>query len=227
MDATGRLVLAASPEAAARLGVTVVITTYNHAHFLGEALASARSQSHAPEEVIVVDDGSTDDPAAVVARFPGVRLIRQDNKGLAAARNTGWRATKSRFVVFLDADDRLMPDALVANLRRFEEQPESAFVYGGYRWIDVGGRVLRTVPPRRSERTRMRRSCAATRSGCTRPSCTVATASKRSVNLTNACGHARTTTYTCGSLDGTGSPAAPGAWRSTVGMTATCPGTCR
>ena len=137
----------AAREGAARFEIAVVITTYNHAHFLGKALESVLNQSHAPDEVVVVDDGSTDDPAAVVARYAGVRLIRQHNRGLAAARNTGWRATKSRFVLFLDADDRLMPDALVSNLRRLAEQPESAFVYGGYRWIDVGGRVLRTVPP--------------------------------------------------------------------------------
>jgi glycosyltransferase involved in cell wall biosynthesis/SAM-dependent methyltransferase len=134
-------------ESAAPPDVAIVITTYNHAHFLGEALESALNQSHAPAGVIVVDDGSSDDPAAVVARYPGVRLIRQHNQGLAAARNTGWRAARSRFIVFLDADDRLLPDALATNLRRFDQQPQSAFVYGGYRWIDDNGRLLGTVPP--------------------------------------------------------------------------------
>ena len=80
--------------------------------------------------------------------YAGVRLIRQPNQGLAAARNTGWRAADSRFVVFLDADDRLLPDALATNLRHFDAQPECAFVYGGYQWIDSGGRPLRTVPSR-------------------------------------------------------------------------------
>ena len=67
----------------------VVITTYNHAHFLGDAIESVLAQARAPAEILVVDDGSTDDPGSVVARYPGVRLIRQANQGLAAARNTG------------------------------------------------------------------------------------------------------------------------------------------
>jgi glycosyltransferase involved in cell wall biosynthesis len=92
--------------------------------------------------VIVVDDGSTDDPAPIVGRYPQVRLIRQPNQGLAAARNTGWRAARGRYVVFLDDDDRLLPDAVASNLQRFAERPECAFVYGGYRYIDASGRHL-------------------------------------------------------------------------------------
>jgi glycosyltransferase involved in cell wall biosynthesis len=71
------------------LGVTVAIATYNHAHFLPDALDSVLAQTVPAEEIIVVDDGSQDDPAAVVARYVGVKLVRQDNQGLSAARNTG------------------------------------------------------------------------------------------------------------------------------------------
>src|SRR5690348_130160 len=113
--------------------VSVVITTYNHARFLGEAIESVLAQTVPPFEVIVVDDGSTDDPAAVVRRYPQLRLIRQRNQGLAAARNTGWRASGGSYLVFLDADDRLLPNALAANLRRLAEWPECAFAYGAYR----------------------------------------------------------------------------------------------
>jgi SAM-dependent methyltransferase len=96
--------------------------------------------------VIVVDDGSTDDPGAVVSRYPQVQFIRQPNQGLAAARNTGWRAARGRYVVFLDADDRLLPEALASNLQRFEETPECAFVYGSYHYIDADGRYLSSPP---------------------------------------------------------------------------------
>jgi glycosyltransferase involved in cell wall biosynthesis len=122
-------------------GVAVVVTTYNHASFLEAALRSALAQSVPPDEVIVVDDGSTDHPERVTARFAAVRCIRQPNAGLSAARNTGWRAATSEFVVFLDADDRLLPDALATNLRRLGAEPEAAFSYGGYVDVDaVSGR---------------------------------------------------------------------------------------
>jgi glycosyltransferase involved in cell wall biosynthesis len=117
--------------------VAIVVTTYNHACFLAAALSSALTQSVPADEVIVVDDGSVDHPERVVARFDGVRCIRQPNAGLSAARNTGWRAATSEFVVFLDADDRLLPDALAANLRRLDATPAAAFSYGGYVDVDA------------------------------------------------------------------------------------------
>jgi glycosyltransferase involved in cell wall biosynthesis len=95
-----------------------------------------------PLEVIVVDDGSTDDPAAVLAGQPSVQLIRQENQGLSAARNRGWRASRGRYLVFLDADDLLRPRALEANLEQFARAPESAFVYGAYRLVDREGRPI-------------------------------------------------------------------------------------
>lgn len=92
--------------------VAVVIPTYNHGHFLADAIASVERQTVPAAEVIVVDDGSSDHPEDVVAQFSRVRFIRQDNQGLAAARNAGLRAAGSEKVVFLDADDLLAPDAM-------------------------------------------------------------------------------------------------------------------
>jgi glycosyltransferase involved in cell wall biosynthesis len=129
--------------------VGVVITTYNHARFLADALVSVFSQTQPGDAVIVVDDGSTDDPASVVARFPGVTFIRQENRGLAAARNTGLAALDTVHVVFLDADDRLEPRAIEAGVACFSRVPECAFVYGGHRYIDSDGRPIgeRYEPP--------------------------------------------------------------------------------
>jgi SAM-dependent methyltransferase len=115
----------------------VVITTYNHAHFLQEAIRSVLGQTHPADEIVVVDDGSSDDPAAVVAAYPQLRLLRQSNQGLAAARNAGLRALRSDKVVFLDADDRLLPGAIAAGLACFAAAPASAFVYGAYRIVDA------------------------------------------------------------------------------------------
>ena len=91
--------------------VSVVIPCFNQARFLGAAIASALAQTHTPVEVVVVDDGSTDDTAAVTARFPGVRYVRQENAGLSAARNTGLGKSRGAYLAFLDADDVLLPRA--------------------------------------------------------------------------------------------------------------------
>jgi glycosyltransferase involved in cell wall biosynthesis len=130
------------------MSVSVVITTYNHARYLGAAIESIAAQTVAPSEVIVVDDGSADDPEEVTRQYSHVRLIRQENQGLPSARNTGWRAASGCYVVFLDADDRLLPNALQANLERFAAQPECGFVYGAYRHV-VAGVASKDEPLRR------------------------------------------------------------------------------
>jgi len=119
--------------------VSVVIPCFNHARFLGEAITSALAQTYAPVEIVVVDDGSNDDTAAVVAPFPGVRYVRQENQGLAAARNTGLRESRGAYLVFLDADDRLLPQALEAGMRHLEPSPGCAFVSGRFRYVDAAG----------------------------------------------------------------------------------------
>src|SRR5919112_6190031 len=122
--------------------VTVVIPCYNQAHFLGEAIESVLSQSYRNFEIIVVDDGSTDETSEVASRYEEVRLIRQENRGLSGARNTGIRDSQGEFLVFLDADDKLLPGALEAGLRCFEAHPECEFVFGDFRYIGIDGAPL-------------------------------------------------------------------------------------
>jgi len=119
--------------------VAVIIPTFNQARFLAEAIASVLTQTRAADEIIVVDDGSTDDPAKVVAKFPTVRLVRQGNRGLSAARNRGLQACTGSHVVFLDADDRLLPTALQTGLDFARMRPDCAFVYGAHRRISENG----------------------------------------------------------------------------------------
>ncbi len=126
--------------------VSIVIVCYNQAHYLEEAIESALSQSHRPLEILVVDDGSTDDTGAVAASYPRVRYIRQTNRGLAAARNTGLANSAGEYVVFLDADDKLLAGALEAGLGCFHEFPDSAFVSGTYRNIFSDGSPAPTGP---------------------------------------------------------------------------------
>lgn len=91
--------------------VSVVIPCFNQGRYLPYAVQSALGQSHRPLECLVVDDGSTDETAAVAERL-NVRLIRQSNQGVSAARNAGLAAARGELIVFLDADDTLLPTAL-------------------------------------------------------------------------------------------------------------------
>jgi glycosyltransferase involved in cell wall biosynthesis len=131
--------------------VSVVIPSYNHAHFLGAAIASAIAQTSHPVEVIVVDDGSVDDTEAVARAFPQVRYIRQENRGLAAARNTGLAYCQADLVVFLDADDRLLPGGLEMGAQLLQADPDLGFVAGHSRFITGDGVPLPTQQPVRSD----------------------------------------------------------------------------
>jgi glycosyltransferase involved in cell wall biosynthesis len=93
--------------------VSVVIPSYNAARYLAAAVDSALNQSFRDVEVIVVDDGSTDDTAAVMSRFASpVQYLHQENRGVAEARNQGIKASRGRYVAFLDADDTWTPEKL-------------------------------------------------------------------------------------------------------------------
>jgi glycosyltransferase involved in cell wall biosynthesis len=121
--------------------VSVVIPCFNQARYLPAAVASVRAQAYAPVECLVVDDGSTDDTAAVASRL-GVALIRQANAGVSAARNAGLAATRSDFVVFLDADDELLPAAIADEVDALHAQPDAAAVVGRCQPIDAEGRAV-------------------------------------------------------------------------------------
>lgn len=122
--------------------VSIIITTYNQAPYLGEAIASALVQSHRNLEIVVIDDGSTDGSEEVAARFSGIKYIKQKNQGVAAARNTGVRACSGEFIVLLDGDDRLLPDAVEIGLKQFGSHPEAMIVAGLARMINKNGEVF-------------------------------------------------------------------------------------
>jgi glycosyltransferase involved in cell wall biosynthesis len=125
--------------------VSVVIPAYNAARFIGGAIESALSQTISDLEVIVVNDGSTDDTAEAVERYLSdrrVRCISQQNRGLPGARNAGAENSRGEYLAFLDADDFLAPNALEVMTRKFEET--------GAAWLNVG--VLKIEGERRTYR---------------------------------------------------------------------------
>jgi glycosyltransferase involved in cell wall biosynthesis len=112
--------------------VTVVIPCYNHGRFLAEAVGSALGQRGGSPEVIVVDDGSTEEEtkAALEALPTGVELVRQANAGPAAARNAGIERARTPLLLMLDADDRLTPTAVETLHGPLEEHPRVGYCYG-------------------------------------------------------------------------------------------------
>jgi glycosyltransferase involved in cell wall biosynthesis len=112
--------------------VSCLVPAYNAARFIEETLESILAQTRRPDEVIVVDDGSTDATCALVERFaPQVRLVRQANKGPSAARNLAVRESTGSHVAFLDADDLWKPEKLERQLLRFGERPELEISFSG------------------------------------------------------------------------------------------------
>jgi glycosyltransferase involved in cell wall biosynthesis len=142
--------LLAQCDASANLGmvrsglVSVIITTYNQANFLPEAIESVLAQTYNHFEIVIVDDESSDHPERVASQYPQARLIQQTNQGVAAARNSGWKHAKGEFIIFLDADDRLLPGALQAGINSFVAHPDSAFVFGRGRFISSNGDPIPT-----------------------------------------------------------------------------------
>ena len=128
--------------------VAVVIPCHNGGRFLREAIESVLHQTYPAAEIVVVNDGSTDDTAAVARSYECVRYIEQRNQGAPAARNTGIRSSTGDLLVFLDADDRLQPHALATGVQSLAANPAWAFVSGDVSVIAEDGSP-RYVPEQR------------------------------------------------------------------------------
>lgn len=122
--------------------ISAVIPAYNGASYLGSAVASVRRQSVGVSEIIVVDDGSVDDTAAVATSLgPDVRCLRQENAGPAAARNRGVEAAHGEWIAFLDADDQWTEDKTARQLAAIDACPSLALVASDMAQIDADGLV--------------------------------------------------------------------------------------
>ena len=124
------------------MNISVIIPTHNRAHTIGRAIESVLKQSLSPAEVIVVDDGSTDDTAELIQHdFPDCRYLHQQNQGVSSARNSGISAADSEWLAFLDSDDEWMPDKLATQAAALECNPDVHLCHTEEIWIRNGKRV--------------------------------------------------------------------------------------
>ena len=122
--------------------VSVIVPTYNRAHVLSRALDSVLAQTRPGMEIIVVDDGSTDHTPELLADYgDSLRVLRQPNAGVSAARNAGIRASRGEFVALLDSDDSWTPDKLACQMEFFDTHPRAMICQTEEIWIRNGKRV--------------------------------------------------------------------------------------
>ncbi|HKN87809.1 MAG TPA: glycosyltransferase [Nitrospiraceae bacterium] len=139
--------------------VSVIVPVFNAERFLAKTIESVLSQTYADIELIVVDDGSTDGSARILADYQDhICVIRQANAGQSAARNTGARIAKGRYLAFLDSDDIWYPEKLSREVKVFDERPHAVLVHSEVDWMDEGGAVYRrgmTQQQRARDRSRL------------------------------------------------------------------------
>jgi glycosyltransferase involved in cell wall biosynthesis len=127
--------------------VSIVIPCHNQGRYLHVSIGSAQGQTHPRVEVIVVDDGSADSTASIGEQC-GAMVIRQKNSGVSVARNRGLEAAGGEYVVFLDADDELLPTAVETGLSVLSQAPDALCAVGRTSAMDAGGADVPSVPPR-------------------------------------------------------------------------------
>ncbi len=122
--------------------ISIIIPCYNQGRYLPDAFSSIENLNYPNTETILVDDGSTDNTADIAHSYPWVKYFYQHNKGLPAARNAGFSLSKGEFLVFLDADDWLYPDAIIKNLIYLQADPVLALVSGCHNLAYMNGEVI-------------------------------------------------------------------------------------
>lgn len=122
--------------------ISVIIPTYNRAKYLKFAIQSVLDQTVKDHEIIVVDDGSTDDTGEMLRAYPKVQAVFQENQGVIVARNKGMHLAKGEFVAFLDSDDLWFRDKLERQLRFFDQDEKLDMVHGMMDCVDKEGHPL-------------------------------------------------------------------------------------
>jgi glycosyltransferase involved in cell wall biosynthesis len=128
--------------------ISVIIPTYNRGSFTVEAVKSVLAQTYKDYEIIVVDDGSTDDTKEKMKAFGSqIRYIYQENKGPSAARNTGIKLAKGKYLAFCDSDDRFLPTKLEKQMKFIQQNPKCLFLYTWYYNVNEKGEITKLRQP--------------------------------------------------------------------------------
>jgi len=124
------------------LEISVVIPTYNRVEILSRAIQSVLNQTSQPMEILVIDDGSTDETVSKIAmEFPKVQILSQENRGVSAARNLGIRHAKSEWIAFLDSDDEWLPNKIEMQKQEMHYHKNIKICHTDEIWIRNGVRV--------------------------------------------------------------------------------------
>lgn len=115
--------------------VSVILPVFNGVHFLKECIESILNQSFSPDEIIVINDGSTDASQEIIDSYPEIINIKTDNQGVAAARNTGIKLAKGNWITFIDQDDIWTKDSLKSRMNFLQKNPETLIVTGKQKWF--------------------------------------------------------------------------------------------
>ena len=135
-----------NPEPFSSQLVSVVIPSYNYGHFIEDTIRSILAQTYISYEIIVVDDGSTDNTQEILKPYlEKINYVYQNNQGLSAARNHGTSLAKGEFVLFLDADDFLLPHMLEEQIAAFQQNPDLGLVICGWHIVDKTGKILSDI----------------------------------------------------------------------------------
>ncbi len=139
-----------------QLDLSVIIPSFNYAEFIETAINSVIDQAYNAKEIIVVDDGSTDNTKEIIKQLQdkysknNIKYFFQNNKGVSAARNYGYKKSNSKYLMFLDADDKLLPDAFVKIYLGINTNKEADMIFGGYRGINYSGKIYKRYPSKLS-----------------------------------------------------------------------------
>lgn len=154
------------------LTVSVIVPVFDGERFIAEALSSILAQTRPADEIIVVDDGSTDGSAAIAGSMADVQVVRKEHSGLGATLNAGVRAASGNVLAFLDADDRWLPEKLARQVSALEANAELDIVFGHCRQFAV-----------RFENGHMRETMGARQSGIAKSAMVIRAESLRRVGL--------------------------------------------
>ena len=126
---------------------TIVTPSFNYGHYIADCLQSVAEQEGVTFEHLVMDAGSQDDTAEVVARFPHAQFFQEADKGMSDGINKGFRIAKGEWVMWLNTDDQLLPGALSKIKEWADQHKDLDVIYGGWEFMDGSGKVLRSIMP--------------------------------------------------------------------------------